>query len=199
MRMLAYGIVTNCVDEYLKIVASTALECLKNFSVGVVQTFRQDYLRKATQVDIHHLLAIIETRDFPRMLGSIDCMYWEWKNCPSGWKGERRVRKRKLQSSYFDSWSCCFLWLMDLACLLRMPRKHKLFECAWSFTGFSRVIWKLVSKLWICGQRSQVQHRLLPIWWYLSKMGDLRQNYSSSSRAKGEIILLNVKNRFERT
>ena len=32
MRMLAYSIAADCVDEYLKIGASTALECMKNFA-----------------------------------------------------------------------------------------------------------------------------------------------------------------------
>ena len=38
--------------------------------------------------DIHRLLQVGEARGFPGMLGSLDCMHWQWKNCPVAWKGQ---------------------------------------------------------------------------------------------------------------
>jgi hypothetical protein len=44
-------------------------------------------LRSPNPEDIARLLAIGESRGFPGMLGSIDCMHWKWKNCRNAWRG----------------------------------------------------------------------------------------------------------------
>jgi len=70
--------------EYLKIGASTALECMKNFTLGVIEVFGDEYLRKPNQANVDRLLQVAKGQDFPGLLGSIDCMHWEWKNYPVG-------------------------------------------------------------------------------------------------------------------
>uniref|UniRef100_A0A0D3ACC4 No apical meristem-associated C-terminal domain-containing protein n=1 Tax=Brassica oleracea var. oleracea TaxID=109376 RepID=A0A0D3ACC4_BRAOL len=47
-----------------------------------------EYLRRPTAEDLQQLLDIGEVRGFPGMIGSIDCMHWEWKNCPTAWRGQ---------------------------------------------------------------------------------------------------------------
>jgi len=86
MRILAHGIAVDCVDEYLKIGASTALECMKKFYSAIIKVFGEEYLWKPNQADIDRQLQVAEAHDFPSMLGCIDCMHWERKNCSAGWK-----------------------------------------------------------------------------------------------------------------
>jgi len=45
MRMLAYGMASDTVDEYIKIGGSTTLECLRRFCNGIIQLYEQEYLR----------------------------------------------------------------------------------------------------------------------------------------------------------
>ncbi|WZZ39800.1 hypothetical protein YC2023_036059 [Brassica napus] len=88
LRMLAYGCAADAVDKYLRLGQSTTLSCLSNFTEGVIQLFGDEYLRRPTPEDLQRLLDIGEIRGFPGMIGSIDCMHWEWKNCPTAWKGQ---------------------------------------------------------------------------------------------------------------
>ncbi|XP_018474045.1 uncharacterized protein LOC108845314 [Raphanus sativus] len=88
IRMLAYGQSGDTYDEYLRLGESTARLCLENFTNGIIQLFGDEYLRRPTADDLERLLDIGEVRGFPGMIGSIDCMHWEWKNCPTAWKGQ---------------------------------------------------------------------------------------------------------------
>ncbi|XP_024006841.1 uncharacterized protein LOC112083379 [Eutrema salsugineum] len=88
IRMMAYGCAAVAVDEYLRLGESTAILCLENFTHGIIQLFGDEYLRRPTQEDLQRLLDEGESRGFPGMIGSIDCMHWEWKNCLTAWKGQ---------------------------------------------------------------------------------------------------------------
>ncbi|KAK2357493.1 hypothetical protein QL285_094758 [Trifolium repens] len=88
IRMLAYGTSADSVDDYLRIGETTTLKCVDKFTRGVINLFGPQYLRKPTTEDIERLLQMGEARGFPGMLGSIDCMHWEWKNCPVAFKGQ---------------------------------------------------------------------------------------------------------------
>ncbi|XP_062534143.1 uncharacterized protein LOC134203287 [Armigeres subalbatus] len=88
VRMLAYGIAADAVDEYVRIGASTAMESLRNFCTTVVEVYGDIYLRVPNNEDIRKIVIENESRGFPGMLGSIDCMHWEWGNCPVAFKGQ---------------------------------------------------------------------------------------------------------------
>lgn len=87
LRMLCYGVSFDTVIEYLRLAESTKNEAIKKFVEAVINIFGDQYLRSPTTNDVSKLLLLHEERGFPGMLGSIDCKYWTWKNCPSGWKG----------------------------------------------------------------------------------------------------------------
>uniref|UniRef100_A0A0D3BT43 DDE Tnp4 domain-containing protein n=1 Tax=Brassica oleracea var. oleracea TaxID=109376 RepID=A0A0D3BT43_BRAOL len=88
IHVLAYGNAADAVDEYLRLGETTTRSCLENFVEGIINLFGDEYLRRPTPADLQRLLDIGEYRGFPGMIGSIDCMHWEWKNCPTAWKGQ---------------------------------------------------------------------------------------------------------------
>jgi hypothetical protein len=53
---------------------------------GVIEVFGGEYLRRPTRENLEHILQVNESRGFPGMLGSIDCMHWRWEKCPLAWR-----------------------------------------------------------------------------------------------------------------
>ena len=74
-------------DEYIRIRKRIVIESLRRFVKDVIAMFGDHYLRSQNNIDIARLLQKGEQHGFPGMLGSIDCMHWKWKNCPTTWQG----------------------------------------------------------------------------------------------------------------
>ena len=87
LRMLAYGMSADSIDEYVIIGESTTIECVKRFCQGVVEIFGPEYLKSPNAVDISRLLRKANQCGFPETLGSLDCMHWAWKNCSATYHG----------------------------------------------------------------------------------------------------------------
>ena len=87
LRMLAYGMSADSLDGYVRIGETTTIECVKRFCHGVVEIFGPEYLRSPNAANISRLLRKANQRGFPGMLGSLYCMHWAWKNCPTTYHG----------------------------------------------------------------------------------------------------------------
>ncbi|CAL8155163.1 unnamed protein product [Prunus armeniaca] len=82
-HMLAWGCSTDAIDEYFRLGESKSLESLRKFCCAVKAMYGQWYLKSPNPADLYKLLHKASSRSFPGMLESLDCMHWEWKNCPS--------------------------------------------------------------------------------------------------------------------
>ncbi|CAL2269964.1 unnamed protein product [Prunus armeniaca] len=61
---------------------STILESLVRFCDAIETIYTRDYLGKPMLRDLQRLLQKAEARGFPCIIGSINYMHWQWKNCP---------------------------------------------------------------------------------------------------------------------
>ncbi|XP_050374528.1 uncharacterized protein LOC126792073 [Argentina anserina] len=93
-----------------------------------------DPRQRDERADLRRLLAKGEKRGFPGMIGSINCMNWQWKNCLTGWAGEYSGRKRiptiilEAVASY-DSWIWHAFFGMSGSCNdLNVLAKSPLFD-----------------------------------------------------------------------
>ena len=73
--MIAYGVTSDSMDEYVRIGETIAMESLKKFVTAAIDISFEKYLRKPNNEDIGRLLAYGERHEFLGMLGSIDYMH----------------------------------------------------------------------------------------------------------------------------
>jgi hypothetical protein len=95
VRQLAYGVPGDLIDDYMRMRESTCHEAMYWFCKDVIAVFGEYYLRGPNMDDTARLLSINENRRFPGMLGTIDCMHWQWKNFHFGWQGQFKGHKEE--------------------------------------------------------------------------------------------------------
>jgi hypothetical protein len=88
VRLLAYGMAIDMINEYLKLGRTTTLECLEKYCEGIIDCYGAEFLRRPTIADTQCLIAKAEEREFSGMVGSIDCMHWQWKNYSVSCQGQ---------------------------------------------------------------------------------------------------------------
>ena len=74
LRMLAYGVTVDFMDEYVRIWENIAMISLKKFVAAVFDIFLEEYLRLPNNEDIARLLTNGQSHGFLGMLESIK--YW---------------------------------------------------------------------------------------------------------------------------
>src|SRR5881394_3016000 len=116
-RMLAFDAPADFLDECLRLGESTIIESMRRFVAAIIHRFGDKYLRAPNEEDIARLLHINEQRGFPGILGSIDCMHWRWKNCPTAWSGSFTghahapiIILEVVASQVLWFWHACLLW-----------------------------------------------------------------------------------------
>lgn len=77
----------------------------------MIAKFGAEYLRRPNTEDVHRLVNIGEARGFPGMLGSLDCMHWQWKNCPVAWKGQYTRGDYKIPTIILEAVASYDLWI----------------------------------------------------------------------------------------
>ncbi|XP_050160455.1 uncharacterized protein LOC126634013 [Malus sylvestris] len=83
LRMMAYDSPTDSIDETYGMFEPICLDILAEFCNIIVQLYKDEYLYEPNQEDLDQILRKAENHRFPSMIGSLDCMHWNGKNCPT--------------------------------------------------------------------------------------------------------------------
>ncbi|GKD04563.1 hypothetical protein Tco_1179537 [Tanacetum coccineum] len=112
IRQLAYGIAPDEFDEHLQIIERCSREFLDNFTKCIYILYVEAFLRKPNLEGIQNIYALHEEEHgLPRMVGSIDCIHWDWKNCPKSLHGQFKRRDHKYPTLMLEAVADQKLWI----------------------------------------------------------------------------------------
>ncbi|GJV10900.1 ALP1-like protein [Tanacetum coccineum] len=112
IRQMAYGTAPDAFDEYLQIAERTSRECLDHFTKCIHVLYHNNFLRRPTATDIQKTYQLHEEKHgLPGMLGSIDCMHWDWKNCPKALHGQFKRSTHKYPTLMLEAVADQKLWI----------------------------------------------------------------------------------------
>ncbi|XP_071695261.1 uncharacterized protein [Rutidosis leptorrhynchoides] len=112
IRQLAYGTTPDMWDEYLQMSEQTSILCLDYFCMCIITLYKREYMRSPNAHDVARLYSAHEERHgFRGMLGSIDCMHWEWRNCPVALKGQYTRGDHKKPTLMLEAVASYDLWI----------------------------------------------------------------------------------------
>lgn len=94
LKELAYEFDTDSMDEYLCLSGTAAINCLLKFCASVIDIHLDEDLHYPNHKDVDRLLIIGSLRGFPGMLALLNCMHWQWKNCPCAWAGQYQGKEK---------------------------------------------------------------------------------------------------------
>ena len=111
IRQLAYGSVSDSWDEYFQMGERTALESLDEFCSCIIELYWDKYMRTPTQSDVRTLYAHhSQHHGLPGMLGSLDCLHWEWDGCRVSSHGQFTQGGRKHPTMILEAVASQDLW-----------------------------------------------------------------------------------------
>lgn len=110
LRVLANASSADSVDENLEMSRPSILASLKRFCEAIIHLFGDKYLRSPTENDMQSILDENAKRGFAGMLGSVDCMHIEWKNCPASLAGQYKGKEKK-PTVVLEAWAYSRLWI----------------------------------------------------------------------------------------
>ena len=109
IRQLASSEASDDEDQYFRLSESTASAALERFCQGIRAVYEKEWLRPPNEADLKLILAHSDSRGFPGMLGSLDCMHWGLGEVPDRTQravsGERRGSDHRFRGSRV-SFSC---------------------------------------------------------------------------------------------